>query len=115
LGGGGGFLPRLPPQQFSVRRARGLMGRQSHAVRVGEPEGAPERTRREPPFPTIQWLGSRPGSFQVQSIHRMKSPFPGMDPYLERHWLDIHTSFVTSSCDSLKQKLPANLCPRRGK
>ncbi|MGO9470092.1 MAG: DUF4058 family protein, partial [Isosphaeraceae bacterium] len=20
----------------------------------------------------------------------MKSPFPGMDPYLERHWGDVH-------------------------
>ena len=24
----------------------------------------------------------------------MKSPFPGMDPYLEPHWLDVHTTLV---------------------
>lgn len=24
----------------------------------------------------------------------MKSPFPGMDPYLEQHWGDVHTSLM---------------------
>jgi hypothetical protein len=23
----------------------------------------------------------------------MKTPFPGMDPYLEPHWLDVQTSW----------------------
>lgn len=39
----------------------------------------------------------------------MKSPFPGMDPYLERHWLDVHTSLVTGARDALNQQLPADL------
>jgi len=25
----------------------------------------------------------------------MKNPFPGMNPYLEAHWRDVHTSLVT--------------------
>jgi len=24
----------------------------------------------------------------------MKSPFPGMDPYLEEHWTDVHSTLV---------------------
>jgi hypothetical protein len=24
----------------------------------------------------------------------MNSPFPGMDPYLEPHWLDVHARLV---------------------
>lgn len=24
----------------------------------------------------------------------MKSPLPGMDPYLEMHWLDVHSSLI---------------------
>jgi hypothetical protein len=29
----------------------------------------------------------------------MNSPFPGMDPYLERHWGDILQRIVTYTCD----------------
>ena len=32
-----------------------------------------------------------------------------MDPYLERHWLDIRTSLVTYSADDLNQRLPPDL------
>jgi hypothetical protein len=39
----------------------------------------------------------------------MKSPFPGMDPYLERHWLDVHTRLVTYVADWLNEHLPAGL------
>lgn len=42
----------------------------------------------------------------------MKSPFPGMDPYLERHWGDIHQRFITYSCDRLQSRLPAELRAR---
>jgi hypothetical protein len=24
------------------------------------------------------------------------SPFPGMDPYLERYWGDVHDAFITT-------------------
>lgn len=42
----------------------------------------------------------------------MKSPFPGMDPYLERHWLDVHTRLVLYACDQLQGGLPADLLAR---
>ena len=41
-----------------------------------------------------------------------ESPFPGMDPYLERHWRDIHHRFLTYACDDLQQHLPRNLRAR---
>ncbi len=39
----------------------------------------------------------------------MKSPFPGMDPYLEVCWGDVHTSLVTYARDQLQQQLPPGL------
>jgi hypothetical protein len=39
----------------------------------------------------------------------MKSPFPGMDPYLEPHWLDIHASLAIGARDSLNSDLPDDL------
>src|SRR5579884_2052949 len=39
----------------------------------------------------------------------MKSPFPGMDPYLEAHWLDVHTSLVKDARDALNRRLPDDL------
>jgi hypothetical protein len=39
----------------------------------------------------------------------MKSPFPGMDPYLEEHWRDIHHSFLTYARDDLQQRMPQSL------
>ena len=42
----------------------------------------------------------------------MKSPFPGMDPYLERHWLDVHASLITSARNTLNQRLPDDLIAR---
>jgi hypothetical protein len=42
----------------------------------------------------------------------MKSPFPGMDPYLERHWGDVHTRLIIYSSDRLRPFLPAELRPR---
>lgn len=41
-----------------------------------------------------------------------KSPFPGMDPYLERAWLDVHSRLVTYICDQLQDHMPADLCAR---
>ena len=43
----------------------------------------------------------------------MKSPFPGMDPYLEEHWRDVHHSFLTYARDEMQDRLPANLRARR--
>ena len=42
----------------------------------------------------------------------MKSPFPGMDPYLERHWGDVHQRIVTYIRDWLQSRLPADLRAR---
>lgn len=42
----------------------------------------------------------------------MKSPFPGMDPYLEQHWPDVHSKLVTYLADVLNQQLPEPLVAR---
>ena len=42
----------------------------------------------------------------------MKSPFPGMDPYLESNWRDIHHSFLTYARDALQEHLPGDLRAR---
>lgn len=42
----------------------------------------------------------------------MKSPFPGMDPYLEQHWLDVHHALATYARDQLQRKLPRDLRAR---
>lgn len=41
-----------------------------------------------------------------------RSPFPGMDPYLEPHWLDVHTRLVTYAADELNRVLPQTLVAR---
>lgn len=42
----------------------------------------------------------------------MRSPFPGMDPYLERHWLDVHHSLCTYARDALQPQLRPALLAR---
>src|SRR5436309_2366372 len=42
----------------------------------------------------------------------MPSPFPGMDPYLEDHWRDVHTSLVIYIRDALQEVMPASLRSR---
>lgn len=42
----------------------------------------------------------------------MNSPFPGMDPYLEMHWRDVHHRLVTYAADQLQSKLPSDLVAR---
>lgn len=42
----------------------------------------------------------------------MKSPFPGMDPYLEKRWRDVHARFVLYACDQLEERLPEELIAR---
>jgi hypothetical protein len=41
-----------------------------------------------------------------------KSPFPGMDPFLEQDWPDVHSRLVTYICDQLQEQLPQDLCAR---
>ena len=42
----------------------------------------------------------------------MASPFPGMDPYLEQFWGDVHQRLVTYACDQLQGTLPGDLRAR---
>jgi hypothetical protein len=42
----------------------------------------------------------------------MASPFPGMDPYLESHWGDVHHRLITYACDRLQPLLPHDLRAR---
>ena len=39
----------------------------------------------------------------------MKSPFPGMDPFMELRWQHLHTSLTTYMCDQLQGQLPGDL------
>ncbi len=43
---------------------------------------------------------------QNQSI---RSPFPGMDPYLQIHWSGVHTRLMTYAADALQPQLPPDL------
>lgn len=42
----------------------------------------------------------------------MRSPFPGMDPYLEQYWGDVHHRLITYTCDALQSHLPGDLLAR---
>lgn len=42
----------------------------------------------------------------------MPSPFPGMDPYLEQFWRDIHARCIIYAADQLPARLPAGLRAR---
>lgn len=42
----------------------------------------------------------------------MQSPFPGMDPYLEQHWGDVHHRLITYASDQLQARLPEDLRAR---
>lgn len=42
----------------------------------------------------------------------MPSPFPGMDPWLEYHWGDVHTRFITYAAMQLQPRLPLDLRAR---
>ena len=42
----------------------------------------------------------------------MKSPFPGMDPFLERHWQDVHSTFMVYAKQQLNRQLPSELLAR---
>ena len=42
----------------------------------------------------------------------MRSPFPGMDPYLERYWGDIHTRIMVYASNQLNTQLPDDLQAR---
>ena len=39
----------------------------------------------------------------------MPSPFPGMDPYLEQKWTNVHSRLITYICDAINPGLPDDL------
>ena len=41
-----------------------------------------------------------------------KSPFPGMDPYLEQHWGDVHTRLMVYISNQINAQLPDELQAR---
>jgi len=45
---------------------------------------------------------------------RMKSPFPGMDPYLEAQWREVHHHLISFAQAELRPNLPADLRARIG-
>jgi len=42
----------------------------------------------------------------------MRSPFPGMDPYLEQFWGDVHHRLITYLSDAIQRELPGDLRAR---
>ncbi|MEO8166454.1 MAG: DUF4058 family protein [Betaproteobacteria bacterium] len=42
----------------------------------------------------------------------MNSPFPGMDPYLEHHWGDVHTTLMVYARNQINEQLPDDLQAR---
>ncbi len=42
----------------------------------------------------------------------MRSPFPGMDPYLEQFWGDVHHRLITYLSDAIQRQLPGDLRAR---
>ena len=42
----------------------------------------------------------------------MGSPFPGMDPYLEKHWRDVHARLIVYASDQMRGRLPRDLKAR---
>lgn len=43
------------------------------------------------------------------SAMELRGPFPGMDPWLEEHWGDLHHRLVQYGCDQIAQRLPPGL------
>ena len=39
----------------------------------------------------------------------MQSPFPGMDPYLEKYWHEVHKRLIIYAGDQLQERLPRRL------
>ena len=75
-------------------------------MRAGAECAAPPRApgRATPVAPT-----GRPTCYDDGT---MKSPFPGMDPYLEPHWPGLHTQLAALATAQLNGRLPDDLVAR---
>ncbi len=49
---------------------------------------------------------------RAEIAENVGSPFPGMDPFLEAHWRDVHTTMMTYICDHIQDRLPLDLVAR---
>ena len=76
---------------------------------LGGDADAPSQTARR-----VFFVGShRPDGYTFcMAIDRSRSPFPGMDPYLEQYWGDVHHALCTCSRDLLRRSLPPGLIAR---
>ena len=55
---------------------------------------------------------SRHGNEKFEDATMNTNPFPGMNPFLESHWGDVHTSLTTYARDHLQPQLPSGLRAR---
>jgi hypothetical protein len=53
-----------------------------------------------------------PDEVLARRANSMKSPFPGMDPYLESRWGDVHSRMAVLASNQLRTQLPADLRAR---
>ena len=62
----------------------------------------------------LQWAVARTDKRTSERIENVmtKSPFPGMDPYLEQFWGDVHSRFVVYMADQINDQLPGDLQAR---
>lgn len=44
----------------------------------------------------------------------MPSPFTGMDPFLEPHWMDVHLMLISEARNALDRSLPGDLIASTG-
>jgi hypothetical protein len=57
-------------------------------------------------------LGVRADMLAASMKSLLKSPFPGMDPYLEARWPNVHTTLIAAIQEALQPALPAGLRAR---
>ncbi len=62
--------------------------------------------RREPDAEHLRRAG--PGAM-FAAMNSTKNPFPGMNPWLQRKWSDVHTMLIGYIRDSLSPELPPDL------
>ena len=43
---------------------------------------------------------------------KQNNPFPGMNPWLQNHWSDVHTKLIAYIADALSPELPSALSAR---
>src|SRR5207248_5881448 len=82
-------------------------------LRGSPPTGCDEQRLRSPAEIRADVLAPPLASADIGYNRRlMKSPFPGMDPYLESRWSDVHTALCTGIRTALQPRLPRGLRAR---